>query len=68
MIKISSTILFFLILTHPAYAYIDPGIGAAILQGFAFVATAVIIGFVFMRKKIQDIFSKLFSNDNTKKK
>ncbi len=68
MTKISSTILFFLILTHPAYAYIDPGIGAAILQGFAFIATAVITGFVFMRKKFQDIFSKLFSKNKTKKK
>ena len=56
---------FYICMTVPSYAYLDPGTGSIILQAiiaFLAAATTVMSGFW---KKIKTIYSKVFS---TKKK
>ena len=63
--KILFLINLFIIYPSIAYAYIDPGVSAFIIQGLI-GALAIVSGFYFsMKNKIKTIFKKIF---NKKKK
>lgn len=54
------TIVCFILMTTPAYAYIDPSSGAMILQGIIAVAAGIGLAFATLRHKISETYHKFF--------
>lgn len=60
---VCGVIFFGLLMPEPAYAYIDPGLGSMLLQGFAAGAISLIVFWRGLRRKIVAFFNK---NDQEK--
>lgn len=63
-LQISAGTIFFLALSSPALAYLDPVTGSLLVQGLIALVAGVVAGVKSVRLKILNFFSNLFERGN----
>jgi hypothetical protein len=60
LLKVSAAAVFFMVLSGPAHAYLDPVTGSLIVQGIVALIAGLVAGVKSVRNKVIGFFTRLF--------
>ena len=60
--KFISLLIFFLLISNKAFAYLDPGSVSILMQAILFIVAGFITFFGLLKLRIKSIYQKVFKN------